>query len=99
MKYEITSDMSDLYVLSRNTVVILITRDMSEITAKLLELDTEYRNKVEKAYEEAEIKTKDTTVETRSLRERVSKKPEPHSLVELISEKPSAGALGILFKL
>jgi len=70
MEYRIISDMSDLMVLIKNSRVILITRDMSEITARLMKEDENYRNKVTETLKAADITT-DLAVEEKSLQERV----------------------------
>lgn len=73
MRFEIISDMSDLLVLTKNNLVILITRDMQEITARLLKEDEDYRNRVESELKAADITTENLKIENKSLKERINR--------------------------
>lgn len=65
--------MSDLLVLTKNNLVILITRDMQEITARLLKEDEDYRNRVESELKAADITTENLKIENKSLKERINR--------------------------
>lgn len=60
MKYEILRDKTDLLVLVVNGIVILVSRDMSEVVREIQEDYENRKNKVKRIYEPAVIHTNDT---------------------------------------
>jgi hypothetical protein len=77
MEYKVTTDGSDLLVLTVFSRVIMISRDMSEITAKITEHYEMQREKDKDVIERANIKTKSLKVEERTPSNQIKKDTSP----------------------
>ncbi|MFY3741620.1 MAG: hypothetical protein HMLIMOIP_002078 [Candidatus Nitrosomirales archaeon] len=95
MKYEIMTDYGDLIILSRHGRIILISRDMTEIVAKLTENYAEHMNKAQSTIERAN----DTHITTDSLavEERPPYKQTNRDVVS--NKKPDDKSLNTIFEL
>jgi hypothetical protein len=77
MEYKVTTDGSDLLVLTVFSRVIMVSRDMSEITAKITEHYEMQREKDKDVIERANIKTKNLKVEERTPSNQIKKDTSP----------------------
>jgi hypothetical protein len=91
VKYEVMTDYGDLLVLSIHGRVILVSRDMSEITAKMSENYEMHMNKAKKTIEKANVTTDNMTTEERPSYKQI--KP------TIKTKEPDEGSLGKLFSL
>ena len=73
MRYEITTDYTDLLILTVNNRVILVSRDINEVTAKITTHYANYLNNVTDSPKPADTTTNNLKVEERNKRERAAK--------------------------
>jgi len=102
MRYDITTDYGDLLVLSLHGRVLLVSRDMSEIAAKISENYELHMNRAKKTIEKANITTNKLTVEERPPYKQINRTyltDLPIDGETSSNKKPNDGSLGKLFEL